>query len=61
VEELGFDGIDLCVRDGGHDLPDQCEDEPPKAEETILKGGPAVPMITLAIVGANSTHAKKCP
>jgi len=30
AKEMGFDGIDLCVRDGAHVLPDRCEDELPR-------------------------------
>lgn len=59
AKEMGFDGIDLCVRDGAHVLPDRCEDELPKAVETIRKMNLEVPMITAAIVDANSPHAEK--
>jgi len=59
AKELGFDGIDLCVRGGAHVLPERCEDDLPKAVETIRKAGLEVPMITAAIVDANSPHAEK--
>jgi sugar phosphate isomerase/epimerase len=59
AKEMGFDGIDLCVRDGAHVLPDRCEEDLPKAVEAIKKAGLEVPMITSAIVDAQSPHAEK--
>jgi len=37
--ELGFDGIDLTVRRGGHVLPERVEDDLPKAVEAIKSAG----------------------
>lgn len=37
--ELGFDGIDLTVRPGGHVLPERVEDDLPKAVEAIKAAG----------------------
>jgi sugar phosphate isomerase/epimerase len=37
--ELGFDGIDLTVRSGGHVLPDRVEADLPKAVEAIKSAG----------------------
>ena len=59
AKEMGFDGIDLAVRDGAHILPEHCEEELPKAVETIRKAGLEVPMITAGIVDAQSPHAEK--
>lgn len=59
AKEMGFDGIDLCVRDGAHVLPERCEDDLPKAVETIRGENLEVPMLTAAIVDANSPHAEK--
>jgi sugar phosphate isomerase/epimerase len=59
AKEMGFDGIDLCVREDAHVLPDRCEDELPRAVETIRKAGLDVPMVTAAIVDAQSPHAEK--
>ena len=59
AKEMGFDGIDLCVREGGHILPERCEDDLPRAVETIRQVGLDVPMITAAIVDAQSPHAEK--
>ena len=37
--ELGFDGIDLTVRRGGHVLPERVEDDLPKAVEAVKSAG----------------------
>ncbi|MCP4256614.1 MAG: TIM barrel protein [Planctomycetes bacterium] len=37
--ELGFDGVDLTVRRGGHVLPERVEDDLPKAVEAIKSAG----------------------
>ncbi|MGD0125786.1 MAG: sugar phosphate isomerase/epimerase family protein [Terriglobia bacterium] len=58
AKEMGFDAIDLCVRAGAHVLPDRCEEDLPKAVETIRKQGLEVPMITAAIVDVQSPHAE---
>jgi sugar phosphate isomerase/epimerase len=58
AKDIGFDGIDLCVRDGGHIQPERCEEDLPKAVETIRNAGLEVPMMTAAIVDAQSPHAE---
>lgn len=50
--ELGFDGVDLAVREGGHVLPERVADDLPKAHAAIKKAGLAVPMITTNITDA---------
>lgn len=47
--ELGFDGIDLTVRRGGHVEPERVEEELPKAVRTIKKAGLKVDIITTDI------------
>lgn len=37
--ELGFDGVDLTVRHGGHVLPERVKEDLPKAVEAIKKAG----------------------
>jgi sugar phosphate isomerase/epimerase len=37
--ELGFDGVDLTVRNGGHVLPDRVKDDLPRAVEAIKGAG----------------------
>lgn len=56
--EVGFDGVDLTVRDGGHVLPSNAADDLPKAVEAVRKAGLDVPMITTDIVDARSAHAE---
>ena len=56
--ELGYDGVDLCVRNGGHVLPERVADDLPKAVEEIRKHGLSVPMITAGIVDAKTPHAE---
>jgi L-ribulose-5-phosphate 3-epimerase len=48
--DLGFDGIDLTVRRGGHVDPGRVTDDLPKAVEMIKKAGLEVPMIVTDIV-----------
>ncbi len=47
--EIGFDGVDIPVRPGGHVLPENVERDLPKAVHAVEKAGLAVPMITTAI------------
>jgi hypothetical protein len=46
AKRLGFDGLDLTVRPGGHVLPERAADELPEAVATIRGEGLDVPMIT---------------
>lgn len=55
--EIGFDGIDLTVRPGGHVEPARCANDLPKAVETIRQHGLTVPMVTTGIVDVHSSHA----
>lgn len=57
--QIGFDGIDLTVRSGGHIEPENAEKELPAAVEIISKAGLSVPMITSGIVDATTLHAEK--
>ncbi len=56
--EIGFDGVDLTVRSGGHVLPERVEQDLPKAVEAIRGSGVSVPMITAGIVDTKSPHAE---
>jgi sugar phosphate isomerase/epimerase len=53
VKELGFEGIDLTVRPGGHVVPDGVERALPEAVRQLKEIGLSVPMITTGIVGAD--------
>jgi sugar phosphate isomerase/epimerase len=54
AKELGFDGVDLTVRPGGHVLPERVEEDLPKAVEAIRKAGLDPTMMTTAIERADS-------
>ena len=55
VQAIGFDGLDLTVRPGGHIAPETVRDDLPKAVETLQKIGVQVPMITTAVTAADET------
>jgi sugar phosphate isomerase/epimerase len=57
AKELGFDGIDLTVRKGGHVTPERVADDLPKAAEAIRKAGSRLTMITTDITDMTSAHA----
>ena len=57
--DIGFDGIDLTVRKGGHIDPSRAAEDLPEAVETIRKAGIEVPMVTTDIVTAQSEHARE--
>lgn len=56
--EIGFDGIDITVRDGGHVAPERVRDDLPKAVAAVRKAGITVPMITSGITDVRSAHAE---
>lgn len=49
ASEIGFDGIDLTVRNGGHVLPENVKRHLPLAVNQIRDAGLEVPMITTGI------------
>ncbi len=55
---LGYDGMDLTLRKGGHVLPERVADDLPKAVEAVRKAGLTVPMVTTGIVDPDSPHAE---
>lgn len=58
ARDLGFDGIDLTVRPGGHVEPERVAEDLPKAVEAARAAGLIVPMITSGIVDASTPHAE---
>jgi sugar phosphate isomerase/epimerase len=56
--EIGFDGVDLTVRTGGHVLPERVEEDLPKAAGIIRKAGLTLPMVTAGITDIRSPHAE---
>lgn len=47
--EIGFDGVDLTVRPGGHVLPERVEEDLPRAVEAVQSAGLQARMMTTAI------------
>jgi sugar phosphate isomerase/epimerase len=58
VRPLGFDGLDLTVRPGGHVLPDRAALDLPRAVDAAREEGLAVPMITTALTSAGDPSAR---
>jgi sugar phosphate isomerase/epimerase len=56
---LGFDGIDLTLRKGGHVEPERVRQDLPGLVSTIRKHGLEVPMVTTDIVDAETPHAEE--
>src|SRR5215472_3803806 len=57
AKEIGFDGIDLAVRKGGHVEPARVKQDLPGLVETIRKSGLEVPMLTTDIVDADTPYS----
>ncbi len=58
IRALGFEGVDLTVRPGGHVLPERVAKDLPEAIKAIQGEGLSVPMITTAITRAGDPHAE---
>lgn len=58
VKTLGFDGVDLTVRPGGHVLPDRAAEDLPKAATAIRAAGLSLPMITTGLLSVADPTAK---
>jgi sugar phosphate isomerase/epimerase len=56
--EIGFDGVDLTVREGGHVLPERVQEDLPRALEAVRKAGLIMPMVTAGIVNARTPHVE---
>jgi sugar phosphate isomerase/epimerase len=56
--ELGFDGIDLTLRRGGHVEPERAEQDLPRVAEITRKAGLALPMVTAGIVDERTPHVE---
>jgi L-ribulose-5-phosphate 3-epimerase len=51
--QIGFDGVDITVRPGGHVLPERVAEDLPKAVDAVKKAGMNVYMITTAVTDAD--------
>ncbi len=58
IKELGFDGVDLTCRPGGHVLPENAQRDLPQAITILRDKGLSVPMLTTAITSADEPHAE---
>ena len=58
ARDIGFDGVDLTVRAGGHVLPERVEADLPTAVEAVRRAGLTVPMISTEIAGVQTPHAE---
>jgi sugar phosphate isomerase/epimerase len=58
VKQLGFDGLDLTVRPGGHVLPERAAEDLPRAVAAARAEGLDVPMITTALTSADDPTAR---
>lgn len=56
--EIGFDGVDLAVRKGGHVAPERVKQELPPLVAILRKHNLEVPMITTDIVDADTPYAE---
>ncbi len=59
IAEMGFDGVDLTVRPGGHVLPENVIEALPKAVEILESKGLIVPMITTSITDSKERYAEE--
>src|SRR6202165_5596437 len=58
AKEIGFDGIDLAVRKGGHVEPERVAQDLAPLVKIIRDHGLETPMITAGIVDADSPYAE---
>ena len=58
LKQIGFDGVDLTVRPGGHVLPERVARDLPRAHEAIRGQGVDVPMITTGLTSAEDPAAR---
>src|SRR6266478_3869798 len=56
--EMGFDGIDITLRKGGHIEPDRVRQDLPPLVGIIRKHGLDVPMVTTDIVDPDTPHTE---
>ena len=54
AKEIGFDGVELTVRPGGHVLPERVEEDLPKAVAAVREQGLKADMIVTAITKSNA-------
>jgi sugar phosphate isomerase/epimerase len=58
LKPLGFGGVDLTVRPGGHVKPERAAEDLPPFLETLRDGGLEVPLITTGLLSADEPTAR---
>jgi L-ribulose-5-phosphate 3-epimerase len=58
AKSIGFGGIDLTVRKGGHVAPERAAEDLPRAVEAIRAEGLKVPMITTELTSSDDPAAR---
>lgn len=58
VKRMGYAGVDLTVRPGGHVLPERVTEDLPKAVAAIRGAGSAVQMLTTGLTRADDPAAR---
>ena len=59
VAEMGFDGIEATVRDGGHVLPERVEEDLPKLVEALTACGLEITVMASSVNSLDQPHTKK--
>lgn len=59
IAELGFDGIEAPVRDGGHIEPPRVEEELPKLVEALKKRGLEITVLASSVSRCDEPHTEK--
>lgn len=59
AKSMGFDGIDLTVRAGGHVLPERVAQDLPPIVKAARAADLEVPIVTTGIVDADTPHAER--
>lgn len=59
IANLGFDGIEATVRNGGHVLPERVEDDLPKMVEALHSHGLKISVMASSINRIDQPHAEK--
>jgi sugar phosphate isomerase/epimerase len=58
LRQMGFPGVDLTVRPGGHVLPENAARDLPKAHEALQAEGVDLPMITTGLLSSDDPAAE---
>ncbi len=53
IAEIGFDGIESTVREGGHVPPEQVEDQLPRQLEAVKNAGMDITIMTTDVLGVD--------